>query len=81
MTFKIDLNASNVIPIYTSANTTLLLQVFRYDSYSIYSPTTSHNSKQVHDLINYHDKKEVCSDVAILVIDKDSEDTTAEWYA
>ena len=31
--------------------------------------------------MNYHGKKEVFSDVAILVIDKDSEDTTAEWYA
>lgn len=81
MTFKIDLNASNVIPIYTSANTTLLLQVFRYDSCSIYSPTASHDSKQVHARMNYHGKKEVFSDVAILVIDKDSEDTTAEWYA
>ena len=31
--------------------------------------------------MNYHGKKEVFSDVAILVIDKDIEDTTTEWYA
>ena len=35
----------------------------------------------MHARMNYHGKKEVFSDVAILVIDKDSEDTTAEWYA
>ena len=81
MAFKIDLNASNVIPIYISANTTLHLHVFRYDSCSIYSPTANHSSKQVHARINYHGKKEVFSYMAILVIDKNNENTTTEWYA